>query len=123
MKKKFYPSVKKEDHYTLTDEYGKYLNHLTKEIPKKSKIKPAEYIANEIFQWCTLHGVEDTLKFIGCDSTATNTGHNGGVIHCLELKLERKLGWLICALHTNELCFRHLVEELDGKTTSKTGFS
>ena len=29
--KKYYPSVKKEDHYTLTDQYGKYLHHLTKE--------------------------------------------------------------------------------------------
>ena len=59
--KNFYPSVKKEDHYTLTDEYGKYLHHLTKEeIPKKSKIKPAEHIVNEIFQWCNLHGVEDS---------------------------------------------------------------
>ena len=58
--KKFYPSVKKEDHYTLTDEYGKYLHHLAKgEIPKKSKINPGEHIANEIFQWCNLYGVEE----------------------------------------------------------------
>ena len=50
--KNFYPSFKKEDHYNLTDEYGNYLQHLSKEeIPKKSKIKPAEHIANEIFQW------------------------------------------------------------------------
>ncbi|XP_047127448.1 uncharacterized protein LOC124808427 [Hydra vulgaris] len=122
--KKFYPLIKKEDHYTLTDEYGRYLHHFTKgEMCEKSKIKPAEHIANQIFKWSILHCVEHSLKFIGCDSTATNTGHNGGVIHCLEIKLERKLGWLICSLHTNELCFRHLVEELDGKTTSKTGFS
>ncbi|XP_065670747.1 uncharacterized protein LOC136089067 [Hydra vulgaris] len=122
--KKFYPSIQKEDHYTLTDEYGKYLHHLTKEeILKKSKIKSAEHNANKIFQWCNLHGVKDSLKFIGCDNTATNTGHIGGVIHCLETRLERKLGWLICSLHTNELCIRHLIEELDGKTTSKTGFS
>ncbi|XP_065674214.1 adhesion G protein-coupled receptor L4 isoform X5 [Hydra vulgaris] len=84
---------------------------------------PAEHIANKIFKWSLLHGVEHSLKFIGCDSTATNTGHNGGVIHCLEVKLERKLEWLIFSLHINKLCFWHLIEELDGKTTSKTGFS
>ncbi|XP_065649605.1 uncharacterized protein LOC136078240 [Hydra vulgaris] len=88
--KKFYPSIQKEDHYTLTDGYGKYLHHLTKEeIPKKSKIKPAEHIANKIFQWCNLHGVKDSLKFIGCNSTVTNTGHNGGIIHCLEARLRK----------------------------------
>ena len=53
----------------------------------------------------------------------TNIGNNGGVIHCLGAKLERKLGWLICSIHTNELCIRHLIEELDGKTTSKAEFS
>ena len=41
----------------------------------------------------------------------------------IEKKLGRKVTWLVCALHTNELLLRHLMEGLDGKTDSKTGFS
>ena len=38
-------------------------------------------------------------------------------------KLGRRLIWLICALHTNELPLKHLMAELDGKTTSNNAFS
>lgn len=63
----------------------------------------------------------------------------GGIIYWLEKLLERKVYWVICQLHTNELPLRHLIEalgkiflcisevyasyNLDGKTTSKDGFS
>ena len=34
-----------------------------------------------------------------------------------------KMHWLVCQLHTNELMLRKLIEKLDGKTDSRTGFS
>ena len=59
---------------------------------------------------------------MGGDSTNVNTGWKGGAIHFLELKLNKKLIWLICALHTNELPLRHLMINLDGKTVSDNKF-
>lgn len=64
------------------------------------------------------HGVDETLLAIGADSTNLNTGWRGGTIHHLEEKLGRRLIWLICALHTNELPLRHLVTGLGVKTAS-----
>ena len=64
-----------------------------------------------------------SLIAIGADSTNVNTGWIGGVIPFLENKLERKLIWLVCALHTNELPLRHLMIQLDGKTKSNNTFS
>ena len=40
-----------------------------------------------------------------------------------ENQLGRKLIWLICALHKNELPLKHLMIELDGQTTSNNKFS
>uniref|UniRef100_UPI00358F4A34 uncharacterized protein n=1 Tax=Myxine glutinosa TaxID=7769 RepID=UPI00358F4A34 len=39
-------------------------------------------------------------------------------MHWVEVKLCRKLIWLVCTLHTNELPLRHLIIALDGKTLS-----
>ena len=41
----------------------------------------------------------------------------------LEVKLQKKLVWLVCMLHTNELPLRHLVIHLDGPTQSNNQFS
>ena len=76
-----------------------------------------------IIDWMKEHGVDLTLTHFAGDSTASNTGSKGGVIAWIEKKLDRKLHWLICQLHTNELMLRKLIEVLDGKTDSKTGFS
>ena len=37
--------------------------------------------------------------------------------------LGHKCQWNICAIHTNELPIRHLIQKLDGPTTSKDGFT
>lgn len=60
---------------------------------------------------------------IGCDGTAVNTGKNGGVIRLLEQNLEKPLQWIVCLLHANELPLRHLIEELDGKSSGPAGYS
>ena len=41
----------------------------------------------------------------------------------LERMLERKCFWVICMIHTNELPLRHLIVSIDGKTSSKDGFT
>ena len=55
---------------------------------------------------------------MGCGSSNVNTGSAGGVTRYLEVKLQRKVTWLVCALHTNELPLRHLITALDGKIIS-----
>jgi hypothetical protein len=93
------------------------------DLQKKLEKKPAEVVANQILEWIKLHGLEETLDLLAADSTNSNTGWRAGVIAWLEKKLGRKFHWLICQLHTNELMLRSLIEKLDGKSSSKTGFS
>ena len=60
---------------------------------------------------------------MGCDGTAVNTGRKGGVIHMVEMRLQRPVQWIICLLHSNELLLRHLIKDLDGKKTGPKGFT
>ena len=150
---KFYPRVEKEDHYTITDGAGRYLHHLTKpgkaEENKEKEIfvienvedvesgddennndiesnpvkKPAENVADMLVEWFKRVGIDESVQFLSGDSTNSNTGWKAGIITWVEKKLNKKVTWLICALHCNELLLRHLMEKLDGKTDSKTGFS
>ena len=118
-----YPGVIREEHYAVTSEPdGRYLHHFT---PEKSTptVTAGEQLANGLVQWLTDHGVDVTLVAIGADSTNLNTGWHGGAIHYLEKKLGRRLIWLICALHTNELPLRHLVKQVDGGTASGSSWS
>ena len=68
--------------------------------------------------WLVVRGLEGVLKAIGGDSTNVNTGCDGGVMHWVEVKLGRRLVWIVCDLHTGELPLRHLIIELDGPTLS-----
>ena len=54
----------------------------------------------------------DTIKAVSADGCAANTGHTNGAIRLLEEGLGRPVQWLICVLHLNELCFRHIFEFL-----------
>ena len=121
---KFHPGEIKEEHYSICSEPGsEYLCHLTLDKDDRGDQKAAQQLANSIHEWICEHGIDTTLKAVGGDSTAVNTGYKGGAIHHLEMLLGRKVIWIICALHTNELPLRHLVIELDGKTTSNNQFS
>lgn len=118
-----FPSIVKEEHYTVCSEPGgRYLCHFT---PKKdvTKRKSAEVIANHLVEFLKKHSIDTSLQAIGGDSTNVNTGWQGGVMHWVKAKLNRKLIWLVCALHTNELPLRHLITELDGKTLSNNKWS
>ena len=80
-------------------------------------------IAEGVFEWVLAHGAKDTLILIGGDSTATMTGRKGGSYTHLERMLGHKCHWSICMLHINELPLRHLIEKLDGATSSRDGFT
>ncbi|KAM5165195.1 LOW QUALITY PROTEIN: proto-oncogene tyrosine-protein kinase ROS [Mantella aurantiaca] len=64
------------------------------------------------------NSIDKSLQAIGDDSMNINTGWDGGIMHWVSAKLNRKLICLVCALHTNELPLWHLIKELDGKTLS-----
>ena len=130
----------------MTDGDGRYLHHLTKSgkgvedpfdendeddespeveknVSRENVKKPAEVVADLIVEWMRNHGVDETLQLIAGDSTNSNTGWKAGAMAWIEKKLGRKLHWLVCQLHTNELMLRQLITKLDGKFDSKTGFS
>ena len=113
-----FPSIIKEEHYSMCSEPGgRYLYHFTPEKGSKRK-KTAEVIADNLVDFMKSKGIDKSLQAIGGDSTNVNTGWEGGAMHWVEVKLGRKLNWLVCALHTNELPLRHLITALDGKTLS-----
>ena len=76
-----------------------------------------------MFEWIVTHGAQETLILIGGNSTNAMTGWRGGSLTHLEKMLNHKCHWSICMLHINELPLRHLVEKLDGATTSRDGFT
>ena len=80
-------------------------------------------VAQLLYKWAVTKEIDKTLDILGADSTASNTVCNAGIIAWLEKLLGKKLHWLICMLHTNELGLRHLIKILDGNTSSKTGIS
>ena len=55
--------------------------------------------------------VELIRRCLSGDSTTINTCWKGGIIAWLEKMLGRKVIWVICKLHINELWLRHLFEE------------
>ena len=65
----------------------------------------------------------DDIVAVGCDGTDVNTGRKGGVIHMVEMILQRPIQWIITLLPSHGLSLRHLIEDLDGKTTGPKGFT
>lgn len=96
---------------------GKYLGHL---VPTSGS---ARNIANDTIDYLTKKNVSlASLVAIGCDGTAVNTGVKGGIIRLIEETINRPLHWFVCLLHSNELPLRHLIDELDGRTSGPRGF-
>jgi hypothetical protein len=107
-----------EEHISLIEEPGsEYIGHLAMTTGY------AKAICNAIVSYLEANNIAtDELAAVGCDGTAVNTGNKGGVIRLLEENLNRPLHWFICQLHANELPLRHLISNLDGKTTGPRGF-
>ena len=78
----------------------------------------SQFLFNGIIYYCASNQLSlDDVAAIGCDDTAVNTGHKGGVLKRLEDHLNKPLQWLVCLLHTNELPLRQLMKKLDGGTS------
>lgn len=118
-----FPGLIKEEHYSVCSEPGgRFLFHFAPETEVEGK-KHAEVIADHILCWVQERGLGSSLQAVGGDSTAVNTGWQGGVMTHLEKKLGRRLVWIVCDLHTGELPLRHLIQELDGPTKSNNKWS
>ena len=110
--KKFLSIIRQENHSVCSDPDGRYLYHFTPDKCPKS-VKPAEVIANNLVSFMKYKGIDKTLQAIGGDSTNVITGWEGGTMHWVKVKLKRKLNWLICALHANEVPLHHLIAVAD----------
>ena len=120
---KVYMGIQKEEHVSLCLEPGgDYLHHFTPGESTKD-MPAAKVVALEIFQFLKESKQDGNILALGGDSTNVNTGYKGGSIHFLEVYLGRRLVWIICFLHTNELPLRHLIIVLDGPTNSDNTFS
>ena len=85
--------------------------------------KPAKKVAESLYDMLKKHDADESICVLAGDSTNTNTGWQGGTHAHLEKMLGRKLFWVICQKHTNELKLKHLIVALDGPTSSKEGFT
>ena len=112
-----------EEHVSVSEEpSGKYLTHFVPEEPvhpERPALKTAQALYNVLEQFNSV----DSLQILQGDSTNANTGWKGGSHAHLEKILGRKLFWGICNIHTHELPLRHLIQIIDGPTSSDKGFS
>src|SRR6218665_3878915 len=107
---------------TVTEEpRGRYLTHYSPE-PKTRKAKPAKQCAVGLVHWLKDRGIDLSLKLIGSDTTNEMSGWKGGMLHCVEELLDKRLFRSFCWLHINELPFRRIVAKLDGPTSSDKGW-
>jgi hypothetical protein len=118
-----HPRMIKEEHISVTAEpSGRYLSHFTPD-PAVHPDKPAKMVAKGVYNILEQAKALETTDTVAGDSYNGNTGWKGGSNAHLERMLGRKLHWAVCLAHTNELPLRHLIEQLDGKTSSKDGFT
>ena len=114
---KMYNTFEEEEHISVSSEPGgKYVTHLTPSGGKGSEI------AEVLVGYLTEHGVIDSWKIIGGDSTAVNTAVDRGCFVLIEGTLGRRLFRVVCTLHLNELPWRHVFVIIDGPTDSKNTF-
>ena len=108
-----------EEHLVLVQEpESHYAGHFT---PASGS---AAAITSGIFNFLKTNSISiDDIVDEDCNATAVNTGRKGGVIHMVDMRLQRPVQWIICLLHSNELSLRHLIEDLDGKTTGPKGYT
>ena len=107
-----------EKHYVLVGEPCEFsITHVTPTNGTDKQITQAIYNASEKIS------MNDRLKVIRTDGTATMTGKKSGCIASLETKLGHPLQWIACLLHLNELPLRHIFQQFDGSTKGLDSFS
>lgn len=105
-----------EEHVVVLAEPGSsYITHFT---PRSGR---AADLLRELYAVTVQFG--GTVKVLGCDGTAVNTGTSGGVCRLFEIVTQSAVHWMVCQLHSNELNLRHLFMRLDGATSGPRSFS
>ena len=105
-----------EEHVAVVAEPGnEYLTHFT---PISGK---AIDQTNELINVTAGYG--DSVRVLGCDGAAVNTGRSGGICRLFELIQEKTVHWFVCQLHSNELVLREVFQKLDGKTSGPGSFT
>ena len=82
-------------------------NYFTQVTPTNGTGKQ---IAQVIYNALEKISLNDRVKVIGTDGTATMMGKKSGYIASLETKLGRPLQWIVSLLHLNELPLRHIFQ-------------
>lgn len=77
----------------------------------------ADDISDGLLKFLSDKGGIDQLILVGCDGTVVNIGYKGGAIRKIEEKMNRSVQWVICLIQFNELPFRALFQNFDGKKT------
>ena len=117
---RYHTRPKKESHTTITSEPdGQYRHHLTVE-KAVHPYKPAYMEATAVVDWLREQSIDPDV--LGGDSTNSNTGWAGGCLAWVEKLLGKKVFWVVCTIHCNELSLRHLIVHLVGKTKDKDKF-
>ncbi len=80
----------------------------------------APVLADKVFGSLEKQESEHSVKVVGSDSCAKNTGAYAGVAACLELGLGRPLQRVLCLKHTIELVWHRFFKKVDGKTKGPT---
>lgn len=108
-----------EEHISLVEEPGSaYFGHVT---PNSGSGKD---IVSSILKYMRDNSIDSTtIKALGCDGTATNTGVLNGAVLLFERELKHPVQIVICMLHLNELPLRKVFVALDGPTTGPSSFS
>lgn len=73
-----------------------------------------------VVDWLKEQGIDPDV--LGGDSTNSTTGWAGGCLCWVEKLLGKKVFWVVCTIHCNELSLRHLIERLGKYIQSKKGF-
>ena len=107
-----------KEHYVIVGEpNGFYLSHVMPEDGTGYKIATSVYSAIKDT------ALEQKLKIVGSDGTTVMTGKSKEFIASSETLIGRPLQWVICLLHLNKLCLRHVFQNLDGVTSEPDSFS
>lgn len=102
----------------IVERGSSYLGHTTPTAGSSKAVKES------IEEFLSSNNIStDNIVAVGCNGTNVNTGRVGGVIRLLEEQYEKPEQWLVCQLHANELPLRHLMQHLDGVTSSPQAFA
>jgi len=110
---KFYRTTETESHVVLVEEpSSQYIGHVA------PSCGDADVVAESIVSHCEGNAIDlSSLTVLGCDGTVTNTGKDNGIMANIEKLVGKALQRIVCLLHCNELPLRHLIQDVDGKSS------